>query len=189
MALATSTILGIVGAATAAVGTVQAQSARKEANRNAEAAAAEQRKAQGEQKAASAEAAATERRQQIREERVRRARIIQSAENTGTAESSGEIGALGVLSTNLSVGLGANVGAVARGGRISGNLQSAADFNFAAESAMGDAKNADAIAGFGGTIFQASGGFSNFSGLGKKPVGTDNSIFGTAGSGSRSMGD
>lgn len=42
------------------------------------------------------------RRQKVREERIRRARIIAASENTGTGSSSGAAGAVGALSTNLS---------------------------------------------------------------------------------------
>ena len=162
MAIATSTILGIVGAATAVVGTAQGMAARKDAKASAQQSAEAQRAAQAEAKAGQAEAAAVERRQQIREERVRRARIIQGAENTGTTDSSGAEGALGALSTNLSTNLGLNAAAIQRGGRIGALNQQAADFDFQRQSSLGDAQNADQIAGLGMKAFQGAGGFSIF---------------------------
>jgi hypothetical protein len=168
MAFATSTILGIVGAATAVVGTAQGMAARKEAKEAASQSAAQQQAIQNEQRAAAAEQAATERRQQIREERVRRARVVQAAENSGSAESSGEIGALGALSTNLSTNLGFNASAVSRGQRVSGHSQAAANFDFQRQSALGEAGNWDSLAGLGMKAFQGAGGFSIFS----TPTGT-----------------
>lgn len=45
--------------------------------------------------------AASERRQLLREERIRRARLLQGAQNTGTSGSSGEAGASGAITTNI----------------------------------------------------------------------------------------
>ena len=180
-------VSAIAGAAVAVYGASQQASARREARDAAESSARKQDQIRAEQKAAQMGQAANEQRQQIREERVRRARIMQSAENTGSAESSGELGAIGVLSTNLSSNLGFNAGSVARGNRVSGLAQDAANLNFAGQAAASEAANMGQLASFGGSIFNAAGGFG---GITKSPPGTvDNSIFGTAGSGSRSMGD
>ena len=178
----------IVGAVTAVYGATQQAAARRDARDAAASSAKKADQIRAEQKAAQAGKAAQEQRQQIRDERVRRARIMQSAENSGSGESSGELGALGVLSTNLSTNLGFNAGEVSRGGRISGLAQDAANLNYEMQSDLSRASNMGTLAGYGASIFQAGGGFGKT--VSPSPPGTtDNSIFGTAGSGSRSMGD
>lgn len=67
------------------------------------------------------------RRQRIREERVRRANILAASENVGTARSSGEVGAIGALSTNLSGLFGQELGRSAAAQGINVNEQRAAD--------------------------------------------------------------
>ena len=126
MAFATATIAAI-GLGVAAVGTVASIQQQKKAQAAQERAAGYQRANQAEQSAANEREAAIARRQQIREERIKRAQIIQAAENTGTADSSGEIGALGGMTTTLGSNLGINAGMVAQGQRISFNSQMAAD--------------------------------------------------------------
>jgi len=125
-------------------------------------AAGAQEKIQGEQKAQNAAQAASERRSQVREERVRRARVMQSSENTGVGESSGEFGALGTLGTNLAVNMGSNAGKLAASERTSGYAQDAANF-------MGQAQRSDKLFNLSASIFSNSGGF--------------NSIFGSSGAG------
>ena len=98
-----------------------------DANKQAKIAATEQLKAKAEQKASNAAQAAAERRQQIREERVKRARILQSSEGTGVSGSSGETGAIGSLSTQLGSNIGFNLGMLDRAGNISDFSQNAAD--------------------------------------------------------------
>lgn len=183
MAFVTSTVLAIAAAATAVVGTAASIQAQKKAGANARDAAAKADLAAGEQKAQQAEAAANERRQQIREERVKRARILQSAENTGTSDSSGEVGALGGLSTNLNTNVGLNAGAVARGARLSTINQGIANDNFAMQRNMGRSKNMSTLASVGGSIFSAAGGFSAFkTGTVPQETGLERSIFsGTSG--------
>lgn len=159
MAFVTSTVLAIASAVTAVVGTAASIQAQKRAAGNARDAAAKADLAAGEQKAALAQQAADERRQQIREERVKRARVLQASENTGASDSSGEIGALGGLSTNLSTNIGVNAGGVARGARLGQINQGIANDNFAMQSNLGAAKNAAALTGMAGSIFQGVGGF------------------------------
>lgn len=113
-----------------------------------------QSKMQAEQKAERAAQAARERRTQIREERVRRARILQAGENTGTEGSSGEAGALGSLSTNLGVNLGFNEGAINRANNIGLFQQSAAD-------AQGRGQLAEGLFNLSMSAFGASGGFNS----------------------------
>jgi hypothetical protein len=144
-------IIGGIGLATSVV----AQNDAKKASRNA---AAENRKAQSEQRASNASQAAEERRKQVREERIRRARILQSSENTGTTGSSGEIGAIGGLATGLSAGIGSNLGAVQRADNISIFSQNAANYNLQAQEAQGNAQIASQIGGLGMSIFSSFGG-------------------------------
>ena len=54
--------------------------------------------------------AAASRRRAVREARIRRAMVLNQAENTGTSESSGALGATGVIGTNV-----ASANAEARG--------------------------------------------------------------------------
>lgn len=130
---ATSTI---IAAASLFVGTavsLEGQSDARDANRQRTLA---QEKIQAEQKAANAAEQAKERRQQIREERVRRARIIQSAVNTGVEGSSGELGAVGSLSTQLASNIATNIGRIQSANNISIFQQDAAN----AETAFGNAQ-------------------------------------------------
>lgn len=87
----------------------------------------EQKKARNEQEAMNAERSAAERRQQIREERIRRAQIEQASANTGTASSSGAVGAVGNLSSTLATNLGFNFAQVQHASNISAFNQSATD--------------------------------------------------------------
>lgn len=121
--------------AVAAIGAYMAHDARQEQKRANASAAAEQKKVRGEENALNASKQAQERRAQIREERVRRGRIMQAAENTGVGGSSGESGALGSLGTQLQTNLGINAGYAAAGQRIGEYQQNAADFNLAAQNA------------------------------------------------------
>lgn len=118
-----------------------------------------------EQQAINSQQAAQERRQQIREERVRRGKIIQSSQNTGVSGSSGEGGALSAVSTQFSSNVGQNLGMLQGTANISQNEQDAANV-------MGEANNnmragqASAglwtgIAGLSQNIFAGTGGFSS----------------------------
>lgn len=120
----------IIIAAGTAYSVDQSEKARSDRNKAADA----QKDAQKEQKAANAAQAAQERRQQIRDERIRRARILQAGENTGTEESSGEFGAIGSLATQLGTNLGFNLGQLSSANRRSDLLQTGADFLSSASS-------------------------------------------------------
>ena len=92
--------LGIASFVLAAGSAVAQQKQQKKA-------AAEQKKARKENEAATAAQQSMEqakddqqRRQQIRERRIKKAMIMQSAENTGAGYASGEIGGVGALSTD-----------------------------------------------------------------------------------------
>lgn len=134
-------ILTALAVGTAAVTVDSAEKQRKAASQSRTA----QMKIQSEQRAANAGEAASERRRQIREERVRRARVLQSAENTGMAESSGELGALGAISTNLSSNIGTNLGKLQTAENISIFSQDVADANYAMQKAQLNAELSKSI--------------------------------------------
>lgn len=148
----------IVGATSAVVGAVEGIKARNDAKDAAGRAAEEQRKARAEQAAGNAATAAAEKRQQIREERVRRARILQGAENTGVEGSSGEMGAIGSLSTQLGANLGFNLGAIQRAENIGVFNQNAANAGTDLQNAQINASNADSLFGIGASLFSKAGG-------------------------------
>lgn len=87
----------IFGAASLAVGLISGASASADRKRSAAASA----QANQIRTASGQIQAAEQRRQLLREERLRRARMLQGAQNSGTAGSSGEIGGLGAIGTNV----------------------------------------------------------------------------------------
>lgn len=125
--------------------TNKAKDAREEA-------AERENKARSEQKASQAQQAAQERRQQVREERIRRARVLQAGENTGTASSSGEFGALGSLRTQLNSNVGFNLGQVASAQAQGDLLQQGADLKLSADNYMTNAGYAQQIGSIGTSI-------------------------------------
>jgi len=116
MGLETSTIIAIAASATTTAYSIDQNQKAK----------AEQKKQQQIQRAGNLAQQQEERRRQIREERIKRARILQSAENTGTAGSSGELGGIGSLATQLSNNIGANLGIIDRANQMSASAQSEA---------------------------------------------------------------
>lgn len=186
MALASSTI-ALIGLGTAAAGTAVSVTQGKKAQAAQRESMQAQEQANAEQRAAQAQSAAQERRAQVREERVKRARILQASENTGVEGSSGEMGAMGGLATNLGTNLGINAGAIARGQRVSALGQQAANANYRASGAMGASQNAGKAANMGFGLFGAAGGFDAFGG-GAGTTKQDNSIFGMLGT-NRSVAD
>lgn len=135
---AVAAIVAVVGAG---VSIQEQQEAKKEQKK----AFAEQRKVRAEQKAQNEAAASQERRKQLREERIRRAKILAASEAAGTVGSSGEVGALGGLSTTLSANLGANRAALNSASDISLFSQNAANFTSAADQANANAQMAGQI--------------------------------------------
>lgn len=136
-----------------AVATVKQQEAASDARK-------EQKKQRQEQQAVNAEQAAREKRQQIREERIRRAQILQASENTGVAGSSGEMGATGNLSTQLSANLGFTSGQQRHASNMSIFQQKEAD-------ALGRGQMWAGVGNISSSIFSASGGFGAFKGTPK----------------------
>lgn len=86
-----------VGAAIAAV--VVAAASAYQQSRAAKAAAKDRKEAAAVSQAEQAAQQNQNRRAQIREERVRRAQVLQSSQNTGVSQSSGELGATSALGT------------------------------------------------------------------------------------------
>lgn len=154
--------MGIISGIALAIAAVSAKigyDARQDAKEANRAAAAEQKKARGEVNAVNASKQAQEKRAAIREERVRRGKILQASANTGTSASSGALGAEGGLSTQLSSNLAINAGMAAAGQRIGVYEQNAADFNLAAQEAALQAQNADSIFSTSMSMFSQTGGF------------------------------
>lgn len=155
--------------------------ARDAASRSAE----EQRRAKQEAQAGQAQHAALERRAQLREERIRRARLLQSSENTGVTSSSGALGGVGNLSTQLGSNLGFNLGQQQKASNITNYNQSAADFLSSAQNHMNDANMWGQVENVGASIFKASGGFNtvrnslpeDWKAPGTSPVGPTQGIF------------
>lgn len=135
-----------VGAAIAAV-VVTAASAYQQ-SRAAKAAASERKEAG---RVAQAEQAAQQnanRRQQVREERVRRAAVLQSSQNTGVSQSSGELGATSALGSLI----GGNLAGMRRQENSSaaiGNLnQSAANFDLKGAQWQGIGQISSSVFGY-----------------------------------------
>lgn len=108
-------------------------------------AAKAQKKMRNEEKARNTAQQMAERRQQVREERIKRARVMQAAENTGTAGSSGELGAVSSIGSQLGANLGFNQSMIESGNRISGYAQQAAN-------AQTNASVFNSIAGMSGNV-------------------------------------
>lgn len=115
------------------------------------AAAAQEREARAIQSAQQQTASAESRRQRIREERMRRAMIMASAENQGTSSSSGAVGAVGALSTNLAGLIGSSLGESKANSAINKRMQSAADYT----------SQANSIGAWTGVVKSGFGGFQS----------------------------
>lgn len=144
----------IVAAATLTSSIVSANEQKKQAKK----AAAAQQQNRNEENARNKAQQMAERRAQIREERVKRARVLQSAQNTGVAFSSGETGATSSLSTNLNSNIGFNQSMIASGERMSVFSQNAADAQMRGQNAAMLGNLALNLAPFaaevGGSIFK-----------------------------------
>lgn len=157
--MAALSTLAWVGLAVAAGGTALSFVQQQRAQGQAKDAANEQRKAGAIQSSQNSLAQAQEQRQQIREERIRRAQIMNQAEQSGASGSSGEIGATGALSTNLASNIGSNRSAIQAGQMITGFNQRAANFSTQAQTSMNRANMWNSISNVGSQVFDRSGGF------------------------------
>lgn len=135
-----------------------AQEAKEEANQAQNRSREAQEKIQSEQRANNAAKQAEARRKAYREERVRRARIMQSAENTGVEGSSGEYGALGNLETQLSTTLGNQIGGAASVDRISGYAQDNANAQFDFQNAQQRLSSASSDMNLAMSLFSTKAG-------------------------------
>lgn len=175
---AVTSVVAIAGLALAAGGMAMSYSAQRRAKSQQEKAAREAEAAQREQSAQRASERAAEQRQQYRQERIRRGQILQAAENTGTAESSGEMGALSSLATQLADNTGQNTAAYQRGQRISVFSQNAANYQGQAQASMGRARMFDQLSSIGQSIYGAGGGMKSIMGTtGNGTVQTPNAGF------------
>lgn len=156
-----STVMAAIGLAFSAFSAMKQADAQEEAQQAQRRSDDEQRKARDEQKAGQAAQAAAERRQQLREERIKRARLIQSGQNSGVAGSSGVAGAAGNLQTQLQTNIGFNQGQIQNASNISQFSQNSADFLSSANNSVAEANQWGQAAGVGMNIFKASGGFKS----------------------------
>lgn len=159
---ALSTVAAIASVVIGGVSYVSAEKSRKQAAAANQQQAEENKKVRSEQAALNAQQAASERRQQIREERVRRARLLAAAENTGTEGSSGALGGVGGFATQLGANIGTNLGQLAGTGRINQYSQQAADFGTASQNAQNRQAASQNLFGLSMSIFNAAGGFGAF---------------------------
>jgi hypothetical protein len=134
---ALSLVVGIAG------GIAQANTARAAAN--------EQRETRAISSARDKTVSMENRRERVREERIRRARILAQSENTGTSDSSGQIGAIGALSTNLAGMIGSSLGESRANQAINTSAQRAADLS----------AKANEIGAWTNTIQKGIGGFQS----------------------------
>lgn len=127
-------LLAGVGAAASVVGTIQAGKAQKK-----------QAAAQQQQQEVSTR---RDRMQAIREMQIKRAQAISSAQGAGALDSSGAIGGIGSMSSQLGSNLGFSTQMSALSANISRYAQQASKYS--------------SIAGLGGQLFSAMGGFDAF---------------------------
>lgn len=127
MAMAALVALAVISTAVSYVGQQKAQSQANDARDK-------QRQANDQQKAQQTQNAADERRAQIREERVKRARVMQASSNDGSGNSSGLFGSIASLQTQLSSNVGSNLGRIQSANTISDLSQEAANSMFASQS-------------------------------------------------------
>lgn len=162
MAVATTTLIAAASLAVGVGGAYMSYRQQRAASRAQQEALDQQKLIQGEQQAANAEASAAERRQQVREARIRRAQILQSAANTGTAQSSGEFGALSSISTQLNTNMGSNSSQINRANRVSGISQNIANLQSSAAQSSMNAGVFNTLSNLGSSIFSSAGGWNTF---------------------------
>lgn len=125
---ALTSIVAAIGLAVGVAGVVASRNQARKAQAAADESAKWQEQTQAENAASNAREAAVARRQQIREERIKRAQILQASETAGTSDSSGELGATGGMATQLGSNMGQSQGMYLQGQRISYNNQAAANW-------------------------------------------------------------
>jgi hypothetical protein len=154
VALVVMAVAAVASAVTSVVSGNQSRAAARHANDLQEQAANEQRAGNAQQEAAAA-------RDQYRQDRIRRARIMQSADNSGVQNGSGEIGALGSLQTQYSSNQGMMQGNYDRGVRIGNDMSEANQTLFDAQQKAGQMQGLSTIfqtvGSLAGTFYGASG--------------------------------
>lgn len=113
-----------------------------------------QNQAAGVQRAQQAQEQAQQAREQFRQDRVRRARILQQAENSGAEYGSGEIGATGSLQTQYAVNQGNLTGTYQRNVQIGNYMSEANQSIFEGQQRAGFSSNI-------GSIFTGVGNLAN----------------------------
>lgn len=154
-----------VSLAATAYSTYEGIEGRKSAARAQDKAREEEKRINAERRGSEAAKAAAERRRQIREANIRRAAILQSAENSGVSASSGALGSVSALSTNLGSNLGFNLGETSRAGRIGGSMDSISNFQGQANRASNRAAMWGDVGSFSQGIFGGVGGYKTLSNI------------------------
>lgn len=129
------TAFQIISTVVAVASAVQQRSASKKAQSATRAAAAERREANKITQASQTNVDRISRRKAIREERVRRSKIVQRAEAAGGGGSSASISGPGILGTNVAAAISAQSSGARAAQGVSSRLQSAADFQGQAAAA------------------------------------------------------
>lgn len=147
---------GVISAVAAVAGTASSVVAGNQARASARHSADLQQQSVDVTMAQNASQAAEAQRQQLRDARVKQARVQQGATNSGADLSSGELGAVGALATNLSSNQEQSIGAVDRAQQISSLNQQSANSMF--ESREDSQKGAEygSFGQLGGSIFGAT---------------------------------
>lgn len=143
--MAVSTTTALIASAVVAAGSAYTQhrQGKKAADAQKEASRIGGNQAQIEQQA--------QRRQAVREERIRRAQILQASETSGVAGGSGEIGSTGALGS-------ITAGNLASSHSADRTTQRLGQLNNRVASAQQRQQTAGAIGGLSGTVFSSLGG-------------------------------
>lgn len=126
-----------------------------------------QQQAASEQRASNAQQAAAAARDQYRQDRIKRARILQSSENSGDSYSSGELGSLGSLQTQFSDNEGQVQGNYDRGVRIGNDMSEANQTLFNSQQKAGQMQGLASI--FSTVSSVASMGYGSYAKSAKIP--------------------
>jgi hypothetical protein len=166
---AVSTIVAVAAVAVAA-GSMYMSS------QEAKAAAKDRKKAGQVSQAESAANRNNNRRQQVREERVRRAQIMQGSQNTGVSQSSGELGATSALGTLISANVATQSRQQNSSDAIASWSQKAADSDLSSQTWSGIGSIAGSVFGVAANASMATKSPSTV----KPTFGSDmgNSLFG-----------
>lgn len=135
--ISVAAIISTVATVASTVSSISASKKAKKARKNAE---RERREARSIQTASEKNINRINRRRVLREERVRRSRIIAAAEGRGAGGGSGSISAPGIVGTNVAAAIAAQSSGTKAAEGISSRLQSASDFQAAAAQATAQGK-------------------------------------------------